>query len=404
MTNCKWYKTAFPGVRYRVHPTRKHGVNADRYFTIRYRLDGKIREEGLGWASQGMTARKAANCLAKLIEARRTGEGAQTLAEQRELRRFERAQEERDALTFGQFFQETYFPLARANKVFKSYNRERSLYDLWIFPMIGNKPLAKISPLHLERIKKNMADAGRAPRTVHYCLAVVRQIINLAKILNLYEGDNPVSKVRKPSVDNRRIRFLSHAEADRLLRELAETNTQLHDMSLLALHCGLRWGEICNLTWDCIELERDTIFLKDTKSGRNRTAYMTRAVNDMLTRRKAEDSAGLVFKSRDGGKIEQISNAFWKVIKRLGFNTGITDRRDRLVFHSLRHSYASWLVEAGVDLYTVKTLLGHQTLAMTERYSHLSQGTLQQAVAKLSQSINDNLAGKVVPLFDQTKP
>ena len=100
MPKIKWYKATFPGVRYRVHPTRKQGVNADRYFTIRYRLDGKGREEGLGWASQGMTARKAASCLSKLIEAQRTGNGAQTLAEQREQRRIERAQEERDALTF----------------------------------------------------------------------------------------------------------------------------------------------------------------------------------------------------------------------------------------------------------------------------------------------------------------
>ena len=63
-----------------------------------------------------------------------------------------------------------------------------------------------------------------------------------------------------------------------------------------------------------------------------------------------------------------------------------------------------WLVEAGVDMYTVKTLLGHQSLSMAERYSHLSQGALRQAVAKLRQSINDSEAGKVVALFDQAKP
>ena len=272
------------------------------------KLMGKDIQRALGWASQGMTASKSAGYLAQLKEAHRTGTGPQSLREKREQLRIEREQNEKESITFNQFFNQTYFPMARQNKAHKSYIREKSLFEIWISPVIGDKPLAKISPLHLERIKKNMAEAGRAPRTVHYCLAVVRQTINLAKVLNLYEGDNPVGKVRKPSVDNRRIRFLSRSEADRLLQELAEINPQLHDISLLSLHCGLRWGEICNLTWDCIDLARESILLKDTKSGRNRTAYMTGTVRSMLAGRKEEDSNGLVFKNRNDEKIKQISN------------------------------------------------------------------------------------------------
>jgi len=281
----------------------------------------------------------------------------------------------------------------------KSLNRECSLFKCWIKPVIGDKPLSRISPLDLERIKKNMTTAGRSPRSIHYCLAVIRQTFNQAKKLSLFQGDNPVSKVKKPTVDNRRMRFLSRAEADMLLQELAETSSQLHDIALVSLHCGLRAGEIFNLTWADVDFERGTLLLRDTKSGRNRTAFMTAAVKSMLAERKKTDGGGFVFKERrNGGRIKEVSNHFTKIVNRLGFNNGITDRRDKVVFHSLRHTFASWLVEAGVDLYTVKTLLGHQTLAMTERYSHLSQGALQQAVAKLSQSINENPAGKVVAL------
>jgi len=60
-------------------------------------------------------------------------------------------------------------------------------------------------------------------------------------------------------------------------------------------------------------------------------------------------------------------------------NEGITDRRDKLTFHSLRHTYASLLVQAGVDIYHVKELLGHSSIALTERYSHLSESTFKQA-------------------------
>jgi site-specific recombinase XerD len=69
-------------------------------------------------------------------------------------------------------------------------------------------------------------------------------------------------------------------------------------------------------------------------------------------------------------------------------NKGIEDKRQRVVFHTLRHTYASWLVENGVDLYTVKELMGHKNLAMTERYSHLGQNTLKAAVQKLERAIS----------------
>jgi hypothetical protein len=74
-----WHQTKHEGVRYREHPTRNHGVKADQYFAIRYRVNGKRREEGLGWATQGWTLQRAALELAKLKEAHRTGEGARTL-------------------------------------------------------------------------------------------------------------------------------------------------------------------------------------------------------------------------------------------------------------------------------------------------------------------------------------
>ena len=141
--------------------------------------------------------------------------------------------------------------------------------------MIGNKALNKISPLDLERIKKNMADAEKSPRSIQYALAVVRQVFNLARALGIYEGDNPVSKIKKPSVDNRRLRFLTREEADLLLAELKKRSQQLHDIALLSLHCGLRAGEIFDLTWDCIDFEQELILIKDPKSGTNRFAYMT---------------------------------------------------------------------------------------------------------------------------------
>ena len=94
---------------------------------------------------------------------------------------------------------------------------------------------------------------------------------------------------------------------------------------------------------------------------------------------------------------------FAEVVASLGLNNGITDRRQRVYFHTCRHTFASWHVTAGTDLYTVKELLGHSVIAMTERYSHLAPGTLQNATQTLERAIdsaeqkkNEDDTGQVV--------
>ena len=403
-----YIKTAFVGVRYREHESRKHGVRPDRYFFVRYKLDGKDKEEGLGWSSQGWTAQKAAEKLAKLKEAQRTGEGAITLAQKRQqaaaARHAEaeaRAVEERENITLAQAW-EKYLPVAQANKAVHTAYAEEAAYRLWLSPTLANKPLRDIKPIHLERIKKAMTEAGRSAQTIRHVLAALRQVFNFAKRHGLYAGDNPVSLVKKPSADARRLRFLTHEEADRLLAALAERESNVHDMALLALHCGLRAGEIFSLTWGDVDMERGVLILRDTKSGKTRAAYMTEAVAAMLADMERRGHNDLVFLSANGGRIVQITETFNRVVAALGFNNGVTDPRQKVVFHTLRHTFASWLVEQGVDLYSVKELMGHGTLAMTERYSHLSPDKLRRAVKTLEAGMDAAKArGKVVKIGEK---
>ena len=101
----------------------------------------------------------------------------------------------------------------------------------------------------------------------------------------------------------------------------------------------------------------------------------------MLVRRRLADAKkkDLVFPDRNGNKVVQISDTFNQVINKLNLNEDVTDRRDKVTFHTLRHTYASMLVQKGVDIYQVKELLGHSSIALTERYSHLSESTLKHA-------------------------
>ncbi|HML59355.1 MAG TPA: tyrosine-type recombinase/integrase [Solidesulfovibrio sp.] len=398
----RWLGTNYPGVRYREHPSRKHGVQKDRYFSIYYKVSGKRREEALGWASEGWSAAKAAQTLAELKKAHTVGEGPCSLAEKRKLaddkRQAEveaRAVEERENITLAQAW-EKYLPVAQANKAAHTAYAEEAAYRLWLSPTLANKPLRDIKPIHLERIKKTMTEAGRSAQTIRHVLAALRQVFNFAKRNGLYAGDNPVSLVKKPSADARRLRFLTHDEADRLLAALAERESNVHDMALLALHCGLRAGEIFSLTWGDVDMERGVLILRDTKSGKTRAAYMTEAVAAMLAGMERRGHNDLVFLSANGGRIVQISETFNRVVAALGFNNGVTDPRQKVVFHTLRHTFASWLVEQSVDLYSVKELMGHGTLAMTERYSHLSPDKLRRAVKTLEACMNTAKAGEKV--------
>ena len=88
----------------------------------------------------------------------------------------------------------------------------------------------------------------------------------------------------------------------------------------------------------------------------------------------------------EGAKIREVSKSFDRVVDRLGFNDGVTDPRQRVVFHTCRHSFASWLAIQGTTLYTIAKLMGHKSIAMSERYSHLSPDHKNQAVMRMEQA------------------
>lgn len=401
----KKFSTQFPGVRYRVHKSRKYnGGNLDRYFFIRYRIDGKLKEEGIGWASEGWNAKKASIVLSDLKKAHLTGEGAQTLNEKRRLEQerrdaetAERKRKTKEELPFFIYFMERYLPEAKANKTYDSWRRENNLFEFWIKPVIGQMPFKLIRPFHMERIKRNMADAGKADRSIQYALAVVRQVFNHAIKNEMFIGDNPATKIGRPRVDNKRERFLTQNEADTLLDNLKIKSQQVHDIALISLHCGLRADEIFKLTWGDINFNHGIITVKG-KGGKTRPAFMTDKVKTLLISLPLGNPNDFIFKDRNNKKIIRISNVYYRTIKELHFNDGIEDRRHKVCFHTLRHTYASWMVQNGESLYTVKELMGHSTLAMTERYSHLAKDNLKNAVKRFENRLQAKNQEKIIEL------
>ena len=184
------------------------------------------------------------------------------------------------------------------------------------------------------------------------------------------------------------MRFLSRQEAFALLEEIRPRSQDLYDSCLLSLFCGLRAGEIYALHWGDICFEGGEIFIRDPKNGYNRYAYMTTEVRTMLRRRFCGQTRNeLVFPANTGSKRVQASKLFERCVDTLGLNDGYTDRQQRIVFHSLRHTFASWHVEQGTPLYQVGALLGHRSPQMTQRYSHLSPDAIRKAALTLEGSL-----------------
>lgn len=409
----KWIKAKFPGVRYREHETRKHGIQKDKYFSIRWKVDGKDKEEGLGWASTGWTEARANEALAEIKKNIRDGQGPQSLAEKREIEDRKRQAEE-DAKKAAEAeaakialdnkpFSDHWIDYFQndTNKKPSSWNTEKGLYEKWIKPTIGKLSLQQIADFHLKSIKKKLSDAGRSERTIEYTLVIIRQVYRYAIKNKRYAGDIPSIRKRKtggilPDFDNKKKRYLTRQEADALLDELKKHSKDVHDMTLLSLNAGLRAGEIFSLTWGCVDLERGRLTLLDTKNRETRTAFLNDTARGMLQTRTRGKADELVFPNSRGGKILQISDTFNHAVEKLGLNDNVTDRRMKVTFHTCRHSAASWMVDNGTPLYFVKEILGHKHISTTERYSHNAESSLEAAVKALDNT--STTGAEVIPM------
>jgi integrase len=181
--------------------------------------------------------------------------------------------------------------------------------------------------------------------------------------------ENPVRGVKLYKENNRRLRFLL---VDEMRSLIDNCQPHLRPIVITALNTGMRVGEILGLRWDEVDFDRGQILVRTSKNGEPRHVEMNGLLADTLRQMQRRPQNPYVFGSRDGNPYADIRKSFKSALAA----SGIAEFR----FHDLRHTFASHLVMNGVDLMTVKELLGHKTIQMTLRYSHLSQGHKKKAV------------------------
>jgi len=307
-----------------------------------------------------------------------------------------RQEEARRDITFADYWRENYASQAQQTKRPETWRGEERNMRVWLAPEVGALPLRKIHPRDLENLRRKMVAEGKAPRTIQHVLATFRAVWKHAKRWGVVDGECPAKGVTLGRIDNGRVRFLDPTEMNALLDAVRERDENAWRLCLMAAHTGARLAELAALRWAHVDLAANSLTLLHTKTGKPRAFPMTPQVAAMLTEIGPGAPDALVLTNADGKPWRTQPNAFRRAVAALGLNAGRTDAREKIVFHSLRHSAASLMLAAGVDARTIMELFGWSTLAMLQRYTHPGDAAKARAVASLGTALNAQ-PGKVVP-------
>jgi integrase len=230
----------------------------------------------------------------------------------------------------------------------------------WLDRFLADRDLETINRAVIDGITEAKQAEGCSNATVNRMLSLVRAI--LRKCARDWEWLDRAPSVRLLKEPTRRIRFLSHEQAQALLRELPP---HLQAMALFTLQTGLRRANVTGLTWEQVDLSRKLAWIHpDQAKARRAIAVPLNETAMQVLRAQKGQHPVYVFTFR-GRKVLQVSGAAWyRALER----AGIEDFR----WHDLRHTWASWHVQNGTPLYALQELAGWETEKMVRRYAHLS--------------------------------
>jgi integrase len=265
---------------------------------------------------------------------------------------------------------------------------------LWWKGQIGALSLADITPALIVEKRDELAKGitrskrPRGPATVVRYLAALSHAFTIAVKEWGWLEDSPMRKVTKPKEPRGRLKFLSEDERHRLLAACKQSsNKYLYTIVVLALSTGMRQGEILNLRWSNVDLEKGRIVLYETKNSEIRvvplTGHALALIRELDKTRRIDTT--LLFPGKE--------NPQKPLDFRFSWNSALIDSGlVGYVFHDCRHSAASELAMNGASLVEIAAILGHKTLSMVKRYAHIGETHTARVVARMNNKIFGGLA------------
>ena len=266
----------------------------------------------------------------------------------------------KEKILFKDFIRK-YLEYSKANKTFHYYQQEKNMRENRLEPFFNGKCLDEITAQNIEKYKSDRIREVK-PATINRNLACLKHLYNKAIDWDLAES-NPVKKVRFFKEPPGRIRYLSTEEIQRLIANCPDS---LKPVVITALNTGLRRSEIFNLKAENIDFKNRILIIERSKNNEKRIVPMNNIVYELLG--KYHKKTGYVFDTTNNRHL------FDKAVKK-------AEIKD-FTFHSLRHTFASYLAMSGCNLKTIQELMGHKDIRMTIRYSHLSKEYLKEAIEK----------------------
>lgn len=378
----KRIKTPHVGVYYRYAKNRVDSSgNNDKCYDILYSLKGKMVYERVGWASEGYTVEDAVKLRGLRMKA---------------LRHPELCPDEAEKLLgptlneVWELYKKRWVPTLKSTSVLGMYKR-------YIEPVFGSCVVSGIQQGAVEDFKVYLLNSAKtrtgqplSAASVLYILSTLRRVINKAREWGVVKvNEKLVSQAHIPGSDVKRERFLTRDEANKLFDCLQHVSCTLYFIAKISLYTGMRLSEILNLRGQSIDL-RAGIIITDGKTGR-RTAYIADELKKDLKQLIPNKPSELVFVSKKGKVLRKgyVSAAFHEIFDALGFNLGVTDNAQKVVFHTLRHTFCSWLAIKGVPLYTIGKLVGHAKIEMTQRYAKLSPDHQKTALKYIAETLSE---------------
>ena len=398
----KWKKSKFQGVRYREHATRKHGVGPDRYYTIFYKLDGKMVQEALGWASESWTEidssgnekkvswteKRAAAVIAELKKNQSLGISPRTLKEKRAMKQKEAARQKAESLTLSEFWEQDYIHLLKTRIKESSWKKEVTYYEKRLGPQLGHKALKTITQEDIEQMVVKMRSEGLTPRTQEYAVGTFFRIWKHASSRKLVKpGDNPAMGIQIQKVNNTRTRVITAAELKLILDSLKPINETVHDLSIFCAYTGCRFSEAANLRYEHINSERSTVLFLETKNRDSREVHVDEKIMNILLKRAEKRVGAFVFTKNNGTPFSEPPSTFKNVVDKLGLNEG-RGPRDKLTMHSLRHTAATLTERNGAGVKDLQLIFGWKTPAMVFRYAKGNERARREAMKGLAKTLS----------------
>jgi len=272
-------------------------------------------------------------------------------------------------------FSEDYLGWIKANKKPLTYIRVVSVFRR-LMPPFGAKRLNEITAWQIEQYKKARKEAGEQPATINLDLSFLKAMLNKAIAWNKL-ADYPAKHVKMLQVTNERTRFLSEEEEAALLPVCSPA---LQRIVAAGLFTGFRPQELTSLRVEDVDLQRAllTVAACFSKNGESRTIPMGERLKPILQEALAERGDAMTVFTTVKGQPWTSTN-FGMVLRLACLRAGIEPCGP----HTLRHTFASRLIMAGIDLRTVQELLGHKDIKMTLRYAHLSPNHKRAAIETL---------------------